>query len=180
MKKYLIIIAVLFLVTIMSHGQVKVLNDTLIKERKDDFAGPGSGGYTITYTDVAECPEYLPRGKDANDKIVDIGKNDLNSIEKFNQIKLQIFTVEEMKYLAANNCYCQTIVYSTGKIVSASIVFFNANPDVNQKKLIEFSRRIKEDLSFDIEYVGNVTKPGYLTLSWKAFPEYSDPPKLKK
>lgn len=164
----------------MSHGQVKVLNDTLIKERKEDFAGPGSGGYTITYTDVAEHPEYLPKCKDANDKIVGVGSYDLNSIEKFNQIKLQIFTVEEMKYLAANNCYCRIIVYSPGKIVSASFVFFNANPDVNQKKLFEFSRRIKEELSVNIEYNGNVTKPGYHTYSWKAFPEYSEPPKLKK
>ena len=180
MKLYFMFTAIFLLNILLSNAQVKVFKDKLIKERKEDFTGPGSGGYVIEYTDLAEHSEFLPRCKDANSEIVDVSYNNLNSVEKFNQIKKQIFTEDEMKYLAANNCFCNAIVYSTGEIISATITFYNSDPEIELRKLVEFSRQIKEKLTFDITYTGSVVKKGYHNFGWKVFPEYSNTPKLRK
>ena len=145
MKKIFLLLILSLLVFQTTFSQVKLLKDTLKKERRKDTNVPGK--YIVEYTDLAEPFNLLPRTTAIDGKINGLVNSNLNSIEKLSKIKHQIFTIEEMKYLAASNCYFKTIFYSTGKIVSVTIIFYNCDPKVNIKKLTEFVKRIREEIT---------------------------------
>lgn len=175
MKSIFLLLTLSLLVFQTTFSQVKLLKDTLKKECRKDTNVPGK--YIVEYTDLAEPFDLLPRPTGVDGKINGLVYGNLNSIERFNKIKQQIFTIEEMKYLAASNCYFESIFYSTGKIVSVTIIFYNCDPKVNIKKLTEFVKRIREEITFDLVYENKIGKHGYFSLSTKTFPEYMNSPR---
>lgn len=168
---------ILSLTTVTALGQIQLVRDTLTKKHiKTSF----NNGYIIEYLDRTSSSDNLPQPKDINGQVAELMDQKLNSIENLNKISNEIFTTEEIKYLNENRCYISCILNTSGKIISASVMFYNNDPVVNVKQLTEFSRKIKENLTFKLLFNNDVNQDGYLSLSFPAFPSLNSSKKSIK
>jgi hypothetical protein len=170
MKRKFELIAIFLIICQVSFSQVKLLKDSLKKERRNVAMAPEK--FVVEYTDMAEPFNLEPRAKGSDGNNLEVVASSINSIEKLNEIKRQIFSVDEMKFLAENNCQFKTIVHSSGKIESVTIIFFNHDPQIDVNKLTEFSKQIKQKLTFDFTFAKKLEQHGYYLFTTKAFPEY--------
>jgi len=177
MKKGIICFTVIFsLTTYVTYGQIQLLKDTLIKKTERNVK---TGKLNVRYFDGIWIEDELSLPKDANENTVEIVDEKLSSIEKLNSIVSHVFTDDEIRYLDSNKCYISCWVLSSGRIVSASISFRGHDPNVDLKKLIEFSDRIKKELSFKLSFDKSVKDKGYIYLSFPAFQALLRPGSLK-
>lgn len=177
MKKYFSLIAtVLVFITLTLQGQIHLLKDSLIKK---NFKNPNNSGYYIQYSDKTNSVDNLPLPKDNNGQTAELMDTKLNSLEKLEKITQHIFDSNQAKYLAKNKCYFSCIITSTGKILSASIIFNNNDPAVDMKQLVEFSNQIKENLSFELVFNKEIKQTGYISLVHPAFQSLMTPNPLK-
>jgi hypothetical protein len=148
-------------------GQTQISNDELSKETHKIG---NSMNYYIEYSIEENSNDKLTSPRDKDQNIAEITDSKLNSIEKLNQITKQIFTTEQAEYLAKHNCYFSCILTSSGKIINSSMIFYNSDPKVNRKQLLEFLFQITANLSFDLSFDREVVQIGYITLTHPAFP----------
>ena len=147
----------------MSYSQGPVLNDTLQKSTRftDD------GRLKIIYRDINEdkLPKPLRESKDVPE-LIDF---QINSVEKLVQIGNEIFTKKEIEQLIENRVIIDCKILPSGKIVSASIVFYDKNPQICLKKLTLFSQEIKERLSITPILSEKTDEEGYVDCSIFAY-----------
>lgn len=176
MKNIFVLIIIFFAFTSLE-GQTQLQKNGITKKIHESVID--SKKYHIEYSNE-ENPTYeniRPKDKDNND--AELQGIKLNSIEKLEQITAQIFTREQAEYLAENKCYFSCLVNSSGKIITASILFSNHDPEVDRKQLLEFLKQIKENLSFDLSFNREIEQMGYVTLVQRAFPSLMTPKNLK-
>jgi hypothetical protein len=168
MKQYFILFStILVFAALTPQSQFQLIKDNLIKK---NIKNPSNSGYYIQYSDVINSTENLNLPKDNYGQTAELTDTKLNSPEKLDKIASHIFDSNQIKYLAANKCYISCIVSSTGKINSASVTFFDNDPDVQLKQLAEFSKQIRENLTVELSFDRDIKEEGYISLSFPAFP----------
>jgi hypothetical protein len=124
----------------------------------------------IKYMDITEYGDRLPGPRDEKGNLVEIMETRLNSVEKLNQIVLQIFTRDEIMDLNDKRCTLNCYISSSGKIISASISFIDKEPNVSLSKLLKLSQQVKENLTMSLSWNcdSNAKVEGYIYLSFLA------------
>lgn len=140
----------------MSYSQGPVLNDTLQKSTRftDD------GRLKIIYRDINEdkLPKPLLRESKDDPELIDF---QINSVEKLVQIANENFTKKEIEQLIESRFTLDCKILTSGKIVSASFVFYKKDPQICIKKLTLFSQEIKERLSITPIFSEKTDREGY-------------------
>jgi hypothetical protein len=167
MKKniFLLTISLIFIILNL-HGQIHIYSDTLIKTtyKKSDK------DFVTNFTDIKYKPEnFLIPAKDSNGNIPNWMTQELNSIEKLNQISQKVFTPGQIQYLRDKRFYVSCIVSSSGKIISVSFNFYNNDPNVPLKQLVEYSKQIKENMTFSFTFDREITEEGFYLYGFPAF-----------
>ncbi|WP_010424237.1 hypothetical protein [Anaerophaga thermohalophila] len=159
--RIIFIIAFVSLIGSIAYCQFPVLNDTLqISTRFFD-----DGTLEIIYRDINEdkLPKPLRESKDVPELI----NFQINSVEKLVQIANEIFTKEEIEQLIESKFILDCKILPSGKIISASCVFYEKNPHICLKKLTLFSQEIKERLSITPIFSEEIDEEGYV--QWSIF-----------
>lgn len=173
MKRLIALLIILTLFEWSSQGQINLVQGSLVRKTHNDRS---SGLPVFEYLDRTNSSDDLQKPTDKDGKIAEINNADMNSIGKLNQIAQQIFSREEIVDLNDKKCTVSCLVLSTGKIVSASILFIGEDPRISMDKLVNFSKRIKEDITFTIHFDRDVKTDGYLSLSFRAFKDLINNP----
>ena len=142
------------------------LQDTLIKS---SYVTPGLGNFVIKYMDISTAYDDLPRPRDKEGQIPDASGWEFHSIEKIIQLTEDIFTPEEMMKMRERTGGIEFIVLSSGKIVSASYIFYDADPKIKLNKLITFSQQLKEEITITTLFHRDIYEEGYVWVSLPFF-----------
>ena len=142
------------------------LQDTLIKS---SYVSPYFKYTRIKYMDTSTAYDDLPRPRDKEGQIPDASGWEFHSIEKIIQLTEDIFTPEEMMKMREQSGAISFIVLSSGKIVSASFVFRHHDPEIDLKKLIAFSKQLKEEITITTLFHRDIYEEGYVWVSLPFF-----------
>ena len=167
MKKLILLLtAILTLLAWSSQGQINFVKDSLIKSTRKNIYIHTT---VFQYMDRTNSSDGLPKPSDEFGNQIEYNWEKVNSLEKLNQIALQIFSREEIIDLNDKNCIIVCLVLSSGKIASASFEFLGKDPKIPMKKLVAFSEQIKENITMKLSFWKEVKKDGYLYMSFPAF-----------
>lgn len=166
MKKIFVYLSIIFTVCTISLCAQKIKDGFKI-EIKENSCNRKSDTY---YTDNNIKNNNYNSPKDKNDQSLGelIGIT-FHSIEKLNQIEMQIFNQDEIEYLSKGNSFASCLVSSSGKIVSVSFIFKGWDPNISTQKLAEYANRIKKEITYELTFKREVAKEGYIYQSFPVF-----------
>ncbi|WP_010424199.1 hypothetical protein [Anaerophaga thermohalophila] len=155
--RIIFIIAFVSLIGSIAYCQFPVLMDTLIKSTRVS----NYGELVIKYRDINEdkLPKPLLRESKDDPELISF---QINSVEKLVEIANEIFTKKEIEQLIESRFILDCKILPSGKIVSASFVFYEKNPQIYLKKLTLFSQEIKERLSITPIFSEKIDREGYV------------------
>lgn len=132
------------------------------------LVSPISGYLVITYQDIRNAYDELPKPKDENGEIPSISGYELNTTKKVYQIAHEIFTREEIRKMDESEGSIMFIALSSGKIVSTSFVFHKRDTGICLHKMVNFSHQVKEHITITTAFNREIFEEGYVLvfLSW--------------
>lgn len=136
----------------------------IVKKIKNLYSGS-----IDTYYRDALFDYNLQAPKDSEGIYPELAGKEFNSISKLNKITCQVFTDEEIEYLATKPCHANCMVSSSGIIVSVSFRFSGWDPGINTKKLAEISSLIKENITYNFTFRREIKQEGYIEQSFPIF-----------
>ncbi len=104
----------------------------------------------------------LPRPRDAKGEVPEALEFNYKPKDQIINLTKEIFNKEDINELIDSKCSVQCISTSSGKVVSASFMFSEREPEICFNKFVRFSQQLKEKLTIETEFNGDIEEEGYV------------------